>query len=40
MQNDPEGRTEEVEDSKCPPAHAQDAGERSRENAQAEDEAG
>src|ERR1700675_1542547 len=37
---DPEGRPEEVEESKRPPAHAQDAGQRSGKNAQAEDEAG
>src|SRR5258708_23568358 len=37
---DPEGRTEEVEESKRPPAHAQHSGQRSGENAQAEDKAG
>src|SRR5260370_34131089 len=37
---DPEGRSEEVEESKRSPAHAQDAGQRSGKNAQAEDEAG
>src|SRR6266403_5187961 len=37
---DPESRTEEVKESKCSPAHAQDAGQRTGKNAQAEDEAG
>ncbi len=37
---DPEGRAEEVEESKRSPAHAQYSGQRSGENAQAEDKAG
>src|SRR5260370_40401547 len=37
---DPEGRTQDVEESKRSPAHAQHARQRSGKNAQAEDEAG
>ncbi len=37
---DPDGRTQEVEESKGSPAHAQHSGQRSGENAQAEHEAG
>src|SRR5258708_25692581 len=37
---DPDGRAQEVEESKCSPAHAQHASQRSGENAEAEDEAG
>jgi len=36
---DPYDGAQKVEDDKCPPAHAQDAGERSGDNAHAEDEA-
>src|SRR5208282_3827281 len=37
---DPGGGTEEVEESEGSPGHAQDSGERSGEDAHAEDEAG
>src|SRR3981189_920305 len=37
---DPDGRAQEVEQSKSSPAHAQHAGQRSGENAKAEDETG
>src|SRR5437660_4721148 len=36
----PDSRAQEVEENKRPPAHAKDAGQRSGENAQTEDEAG
>src|ERR1019366_6040292 len=37
---DPDRRTQEVEDRKCSPAHAQHSGQRSGENSHAEHEAG
>ena len=36
----PDGRTQEVEESKSSPLHAQDAGQRAGENSHAEDETG